>query len=213
MYKLMIFDLDGTLLDTLEDLANASNYALNKFDFETHEVQQYKTFVGDGVYKLIERIVPESHRQEETLLKVKEAFHSYYNEHNRDYTKPYEGSVEVLKYLRENGIHTAVVSNKPHSFTVKLVEELFGNSIEIAYGQRDGIATKPDPSTVLEVIDHFGVAKEECIYIGDTNVDIFTGKNAGVKTIGVLWGFRTKEELVSAGADYIIEKFEDLYQF
>lgn len=213
MYKLMIFDLDGTLLDTLEDLANASNYALKSFDFEEHEVLKYKTFVGDGVYKLIERIVPESHRGEEMLIKVKEVFQNYYDEHNRDCTKPYEGIIEVLKHLRERGIHTAVVSNKPHQFTTKLVEELFGDSIEVAYGQRDGIATKPDPSTVLEVIERFGVTKEECIYIGDTNVDIFTGKNAGVKTIGVLWGFRTKEELTEAGADYIIEKVKDLYQF
>lgn len=210
MYKLAIFDLDGTLLDTIEDLANASNYALKQHEFEGHETYKYKKFVGDGVYKLVERILPESHRDEVTRAKVKETFDWYYKIHSFDCTKPYEGILEVLEGLREKGVHTAVVSNKPHLFAKELVKNVFGERIELAYGQRDGLPTKPDPHTVEEVIRHFGIKKEECIYIGDTNVDIFTGKNAGVKTIGVLWGFREREELVAAGADYVVEEVGEL---
>lgn len=210
MYKLAIFDLDGTLLDTLDDLANASNVALREYGFEEHEVYKYKTFVGDGVYKLVERMLPESHRDEETKVKVKAAFDSYYEEHNLDYTRPYEGILDVLKNLREEGIHTAVVSNKPHAFTQELVKRMFGETIELAYGQRESVPTKPDPYTVEEVIRYFGIKKEECIYIGDTNVDIFTGKNAGVETVGVLWGFRSREELLSAGAEFVVERMDEL---
>lgn len=210
MYKLAIFDLDGTLLDTIEDLANACNYALKSHGYTTHEIYKYKTFVGDGVYKLIERILPEGCRDEVTKEKLKGTFDEYYEEHNMDCTKPYEGICEILDELRNSGIHTAVVSNKPNEFTKYLVDKMLGSSIELAYGQRTGIPTKPNPHTVEEVIEHFGIAKEECIYIGDTNVDILTGKNAGVKTIGVLWGFRSKEELASAGADYIVEAVREL---
>lgn len=210
MYKLAIFDLDGTLLDTIQDLANASNYALQYHKFEQHETYKYKKFVGDGVYKLVERMLPPDHRDDQTKAKVKETFDMYYKVHSLDCTQPYKGIVKELERLRGKGVHIAVVSNKPHLFTKALVEHMFGESIELAYGQREGIPTKPNPHTVEEVVKHFGVQKEECIYIGDTNVDIFTGKNAGVKTIGVLWGFREREELIAAGADYVVEEVREL---
>lgn len=212
MYRLLIFDLDGTLLNTIDDLANASNYALSQFGFEVHEVDKYKTFVGDGVYKLVDRMLPKEHRSEEVKIKVKEAFDKYYKEHSLDCTKPYEGILELLEYLKARGVKVAVVSNKSHAFVSSLVKRIFGEYIQLAYGQREGIPTKPDPFTVLEVIEKLGYQKEECIYIGDTNVDIYTGKNAGLKTVGVLWGFRTKQELIEAGADYIAKEVQDLYK-
>lgn len=212
MYKLIIFDLDGTLLNTLDDLAAASNYALKEFGLQTHEVESYKTFVGDGVYKLVERMLPENHRDEETKIKVKAVFDKYYKEHSLDDTKPYEGILAALEHFKIRGIKAAVVSNKPHAFTEALVRNMFGEYIQVAYGQREGIPAKPNPATVLEVIETLGYEKEECIYVGDTDVDIYTGKNAGLKTIGVLWGFRTKEELIKAGADYIALEVQDLYE-
>lgn len=213
MYKLVLFDLDGTLLNSLKDLAYASNYALKQFGFETYEEEAYKRFVGNGVYKLVERMLPVEERKEETLLEVKKVFDSYYKEHNLDYTQPYEGVMALLQEMQEKGIQTAVVSNKPHDFAQELVKQLFKEKISVTYGQREGIKTKPDPTTVLEVIEHFKRDKKECIYVGDSDVDMLTAKNAGIHSIGVLWGFRTEEELKEAGADFIAKDTNELLKY
>ena len=210
MFKVAIFDLDGTLLNTLDDLANACNYALNKFSFPTHEVEKYKTFIGNGIYKLVERAVPDNKKDKETVGKVLEVFSDYYNEHMMDMTKPYDGIINLLDELRMKGIKLAVVSNKKHEFTMGIVKKYFGDRFDIVFGHRDNYKEKPDPSSVLEVIDKFNILKSECIYIGDSNVDIMTAKNAGVKCIGVSWGFRGKEELANEGANYLADNTTEL---
>lgn len=210
MYKAAIFDLDGTLLNTIKDLAAACNTALEAFDYPTHDEETYKTYVGNGIYKLVERSVPEEKRDKANVLKVKEVFDAYYSEHSLDQTQPYEGIRELLKTLKENGIVCGVVTNKAHSYAVKLVELFFGDLVEYTLGQREGIPTKPHPQSVLEMIDYFKVSQQECLYIGDSNVDMETAKAADVDSVGVLWGFRGEEELVKAGAKYIISTTREL---
>lgn len=210
MFKVAIFDLDGTLLNTLDDLANACNYALNKFNFPIHEVDKYKTFIGNGIYKLVERALPECKKDSGTATMVLEAFNKYYNEHMMDMTKPYDGVLDLLDKLVSEEIKLAVVSNKKHDFTIDIVKKYFGERFDIVFGHRDNYKEKPDPASVLEVIKDFNVSKEECIYIGDSNVDIITARNAGVKSIGVSWGFREKEELAREGADYLADNTVEL---
>ncbi len=205
MFKVVIFDLDGTLLNTLDDLANACNYALNKFSFPTHNVEEYKKFIGNGIYKLVERAVPNNKKDKETVEKVLETFSDYYNEHMIDMTKPYDGIVDILDELRAKGIKLAVVSNKKHEFTIEIVKKYFGDRFDIVFGHRENYKEKPDPTSVLEVIEKLNILKSECIYIGDSNVDILTAKNAGVKSVGVSWGFRGREELANEGANYLAD--------
>lgn len=205
MIKAAIFDLDGTLLNTLEDVVNACNYALKKCNFKTHSIEEYKVFVGDGRSKLIERIVPDEYKgNDEVKNNVLRLFDEYYSEHMLDMTKPYEGICEMLKSLKEKGVKLAVVSNKPDEFVGGIVKKYFGDTFEIVHGQRTNYPVKPDPTTVYEVIEYFGIKLNESIYVGDSNVDIYTAKNAKVKSIGVAWGFRGEEELREAGADYIV---------
>ncbi|MHC1747932.1 MAG: HAD family hydrolase [Cellulosilyticaceae bacterium] len=210
MYKGVIFDLDGTLLDTIQDLAEATNYALTAHGYNTYDTNQYKTFVGNGVYKLIERALPKEACDEKSILKVKETFDLYYGEHSMDHTAPYIGIVALLQKLKEKGIRMGVVSNKPDLYVKALVEEVFGTWIEAAIGQREGIPHKPSPEGTYEMLEILGLAKEECIFVGDSNVDIKTSKNAGLFSVGVLWGFRTKEELEKEGANKVIESPQEL---
>lgn len=206
MVKAVIFDLDGTLLDTLEDLANACNYALKSCGFKVHEVKDYTRFVGNGRYKLIERIVPDKYKEDKEVIdKVLGLFDEYYEKHMVDMTKPYDGIIKMIEELKAKNIKIAVVSNKPHEFAVEVVRRYFGDTFEITYGQRPNHPTKPDPKTVYEVIELLNVEKNECIYVGDSDVDVNTAKNAGVKSVGVSWGFRGEGELREAGAEYIIK--------
>ena len=206
MIKAVIFDLDGTLLDTLEDLANACNYALKSSVFETHDIKDYTRFVGNGRYKLIERIVPDKYKQDKEIINnVLRLFDTYYGEHMVDMTKPYDGIIEMIEELKERNMKIAVVSNKPHEFAEDVVRRYFGDSFEITYGQRPNHPTKPDPKTVYEVMESLNIKEDECIYVGDSDVDVNTAKNAGVKSVGVAWGFRGEGELREAGADFIIK--------
>lgn len=204
MFKVAIFDLDGTLLNTIEDLANACNYALGKFSFPTHSIEKYKIFVGNGLYKLVERALPLEKRDKETVEMVLEIFSKYYNEHMMDMTKPYDGIVELLDELISNGVELAVVSNKQHDFTLEMIKKYFGCRFKAVFGHRENYKAKPDPTTVLEVIDSFNISKDKCIYIGDSNVDIITARNAKVTSVGVTWGFRGEDELTREGANYIV---------
>ena len=212
MIKSIIFDLDGTLLNTIEDLANACNYALTTLGYKTHEVEKYKTFVGNGRYKLVERMLPEDRRDMENIEKALKLFDTYYEKHMIDMTKPYDGIMEMLDSLINRGINIAVVSNKPHEFTTEVVKNYFRDRFKVVYGHKKNTKEKPDPWAVLEVIEEFNVNKDECLYIGDSEIDINTAKNAGVKSVGVEWGFRGKGELEAAGANYIVNKPEQILE-
>ncbi len=212
MIKSVIFDLDGTLLNTIEDLANACNYALTTLGYATNEVEKYKTFVGNGRYKLVERMLPENHRDIENIEKALKLFDDYYEKHMIDMTKPYDGIMEMLDQLINREINIAVVSNKPHEFTTEVVKNYFGDRFKVVYGHKKNTKEKPDPWAVLEVIDEFKVNKDECLYVGDSEIDINTAKNARVKSVGVEWGFRGKGELESAGANYIVNKPEQILE-
>ena len=210
MFKIAIFDLDGTLLNTIDDLANACNYALKEFSFPIHEVNKYKIFVGNGIYKLVERAVPNDKRDKETVLKVLGLFTDYYNKHMMDVTKPYEGIIELLDEIKRRNIKLAVVSNKKHEFTLEIVKKYFGNKFDMVIGHRENYKEKPDPTSVLEVLEEFSIEKSNCIYVGDSNIDIITANNAGVKSVGVTWGFRDEEELSKEGATYIVNNIKEL---
>lgn len=210
MYKYVVFDLDGTLLNTLDDLADAGNYALEKMGYPVHEVSKYKYFVGNGIPKLIERIVP-SGCTKENSEKVHCLFSEYYGGHCVCKTKPYDGIAEMLSALKKKGIKTGVATNKDHGFSVKLVKDFFGDNVDVVCGRKDGFPKKPDPYSVNLIIEQFGADRESVLYVGDSNVDMETAKNAGLDSCGVLWGFRTKKELEESGAVHIADSAEDLY--
>lgn len=210
MYKIAIFDLDGTLLNTISDLSTACNVALETFGYPLHDEEAYKTYVGNGIYKLVERSLPPYARDKENVLGVKEVFDAYYEAHSLDQTRPYPGIIELLKDLKERGISCGVVTNKAHPYAVKLMALFFGDLIDYTLGQREGVPTKPHPQGVLEMMAHFKVSNDECIYIGDSNVDIQTAQAAHLASIGVLWGFRSREELTKAGATYLVEDTKQL---
>lgn len=211
--KAVIFDLDGTLLNTYEDLANAVNFALKENGFPAHDAEKYKYFCGNGTDVMITRALPENARDEKTLAKVRELYFEYYNAHSGECTRPYDGIPEMLKSLKTNGIKLAVVSNKIDFMTQSVVKEYFGDIFDFVTGQRDGIIPKPDPSMIFKVMREFGVTPEECIFVGDTGVDALTGKNAGIFTVGVLWGFRDEAELRENGASVVIKRADELFEF
>lgn len=210
MYKLVIFDLDGTLLNTITDLAEAGNAALRSLGLREHPEEAYKTFVGEGVYKLIERALPKEYRTTDQIKALKGVFDAYYAEHSLDHTKPYDGILELLSLIQKRGIDCAVASNKPHIYTNELVKLMFKDKIAFALGQREGIPTKPDPAIIREILQYFNTETEACLYVGDSDVDMYTAKNAGIRSVGVSWGFRTEKELLGAGADIIVHSVKAL---
>lgn len=212
--KLAIFDLDGTLLDTIADLAAATNFALAHYGLPTHKEEEYKFFVGNGINKMFERALPEDKRNEEYITKLRSQFVPYYDVHNSDLSRPYPGMVELLKELQRNNIAIGVASNKYQEAAVKLVLQFFpGVDFSLILGQREGVPSKPDPTIAYEIIEHTGIAKEDTVYIGDSCVDMQTGKNAGVTTVGVSWGFRPKAELESYGPDFIADNADELRKY
>lgn len=203
MYRLAIFDLDGTLLNSIGDLMNACNVALGHFNYPIHEEDAYKHFVGNGIYKLVERALPKEEREEARVKEVKAVFDAYYKAHSLDETKPYEGIIELLTDLREKGIYCCVLTNKAQTYAKALVNHFFGDLIDQVIGQREGIPTKPDPIGITQLLEFYNISPKACIYIGDSDVDMKTAENAGVDAIGVLWGFREEKELKEAGAKYL----------
>ena len=201
-----IFDLDGTLLDTLQDLAAAVNFALRKNGMEEHSIDDIRRFVGNGVRKLIERAVPDGSKNPR-IDEVFADFRSYYMQHSLDTTKPYDGITEILQELKMRGCKMAVVSNKMMAATQELVAHFFPE-IEVAIGENEveGIRKKPAPDMVFEALNRLGAEAESAVYIGDSDVDIQTAKNAGVPCISVLWGFRNRKFLLEHGAQHFIEK-------
>lgn len=209
MYKMVIFDLDGTLLNTLDDLANAGNYALSKFGFPIHDVEKYKYFVGNGIPKLIERILPNEHKKT-AFVTVYNEFNSYYTHHMNDRTKPYDGVLEMLAELKRNGIISVVVTNKAAEFAEDIVKNYFGDLIAATYGSIEVFPKKPDPYWVNKAVADFDIEKNQIIYVGDSGVDMETAKNADLLSCGVTWGFRTAEELMDNGAKFICYSCRDI---
>ena len=214
MKKLVIFDLDGTLLDTIADLAESTNHALKQLGYPTHNVETIRTFVGNGINKLLERALPLQKQTEENVRLMRSHFVPYYDAHNADLSSPYPGIVHLLEDLQEKGTMIAVASNKYQEATVKLVKHYFPtiNFIEIL-GQREGINVKPDPSIVFDILKKANVNKEEVLYVGDSGVDMQTAINAGVDVVGVTWGFRPRTELEGFQPMGLIDKAEELLGF
>lgn len=207
-----IFDLDGTLLNTLNDLAASTNYALRWAGMPEHSVDDVRRFVGNGVKKLMERAIPDgldNPKFDETYA----TFRKHYLEHSLDTTKPYSGIPEVLAELKRRGKKLAIVSNKFYAATQELARHFFPETIEVAIGERENIRKKPAPDTVLEAMRQLGVGKEGTVYIGDSDVDIDTARNVGVPCISVLWGFRDRDFLIEHGATHLISKPEELLKF
>ncbi len=214
MKRLVIFDLDGTLLNTIADLATATNRALQLSGYPVHEMNAYRYFVGNGISKLFERALPEDHRTEADIEQIRSHFVPYYDAHNADKSDPYPGMKELLKELQQRSIHIAVASNKYQAATSKLIAHYFpGIHFTAVSGQKEGFPTKPNPAIVHNIIDKAGVQTEETLYVGDSNVDMLTARNAGVTAVGVTWGFRPREELEACHPAHIIDKPEELLGF
>ena len=210
-YDTYVFDLDGTLLDTLGDLAAAVNYALRSYGMSEHSLDDVRRFVGNGVQRLMERAIPEGADNplfDDTFA----TFRQYYMAHSLDTTRPYDGIPETLAALRERGCHIAVVSNKMMAATVELCQHFFPDTVEVTIGEHEteGIRKKPAPDTVFAALRQLGVGKEQAVYVGDSDVDIQTAANAGLPCISVLWGFRDKDFLIQHGAKTFVSAPHEL---
>lgn len=212
MTKLAIFDLDGTLLNTVEDLGNAANYALERCGFPTHKIDEYYQMVGRGIYNMFRAAIPCEYATEDNVKRMATYFIPYYDAHKCDCTRPYDGIPEMLKSITDGGVRLAVASNKYQDGAEKLVRHFFGEYDFVkVLGQREGQPIKPDPAIVDQILAVVpSVSKEETVYIGDSNVDMQTGANAGVRTIGVTWGFRSREELAQYSPSSIVDTPETL---
>lgn len=211
MKKLIIFDLDGTLLNTIADLAQSTNHALQVLGYPTHEESAYNFMVGNGINKLFERTLPEGEKSEENVLRVRKEFIPYYDVHNADKSQPYPGIPELLEQMQEKGMQLAVASNKYQAATEKLIAHYFPNiRFTAVFGQREGINVKPDPTVVFDILKIAQVAKEEVLYVGDSGVDMQTAANAGVTACGVSWGFRPRAELESFHPAHVVEQASEI---
>jgi phosphoglycolate phosphatase len=205
--RAILFDLDGTLLDTLEDLAHAGNRTLEHFGFPTHAVKRYRYLIGEGVEVLFLKALPPKHRGRDVVARCVERFREIYAQTWNVHTKPYEGIPELLDALAARRLKTAVLSNKPDEFTKRCVDEYFGQGrFQAVLGQREGVVRKPDPAGALEIAQRLGVPPECFVYLGDTAVDMQTARSAGMVPVGALWGFRPLEELREGGARAVVRQ-------
>ena len=202
--KLYIFDMDGTILNTIDDIAGAINYVLDMHGYPRHTVDEVKSFVGNGLKRALELSLPDGVAGD-VLNQLFTELVAYYNEHSNIMTRPYEGIVEVIHKLREQGKIVAVVSNKRVEAVRDLCDIYFAGCFDMALGDQDGIARKPAPDMTNMVIEHYGILKDKCVYIGDSDVDLMTARNTEIDCIAVTWGFRTREFLVEHGAEIIVD--------
>ncbi len=206
MKQLVIFDLDGTLLNTIGDLAACCNTTLEKHDLPTHSDEDYNAFVGNGIMRLVERAIPEELRTEELVAEVRKDFVELYTENIAIHTTPYTGVTELLKRLTKQGIEVAIASNKFQAGCVKLAKHYFPEVRFVAVlGQRPGIALKPDPYIIRDIMQLSSYTPDRILFVGDSGVDMMTAAAAGVDSVGVTWGFRTREELTKAGATHVVD--------
>lgn len=210
MFDTYIFDLDGTLLDTLNDLASSCNYALRENSMPERSIDEVRRFVGNGVKKLMERAIPgglENPKFDATYT----LFRQHYLKHNLYTTRPYPGVMDLLSELRRKGKNVAVVSNKFYAATQELCQHFFGHElVPVAIGERENIRKKPAPDTVMEALRQLGVSKDNAVYIGDSDVDVMTAQNSGMPCISVLWGFRDRDFLIAHGANTFVETPEEI---
>lgn len=211
MIKLVIFDLDGTLLNTLDDLADSSNYVLQQHGFPTHPTDAYRYFVGNGIPVLIQRVLPPEYKEGPIYEQCLQEFIAYYSIHMADKTKPYSEITETLTQLQHTGVKIAVATNKVHHAVAPLMKDYFPTiRFDALCGQQPSVKTKPDPQIVFHILKETGYTQEETLYAGDTAVDMNTAHNAGLHAVGVLWGYRPQKELEDAGADWLIRKPSEL---
>ncbi len=211
-YNTVIFDLDGTLLYTLEDLTDCVNHTMGIFGYPAREITEIRSFVGNGIGNLIKRAVPDYVSEAQCEIVLAE-FKEYYTHNCQKKTKPYDGILELIKTLNEMGIKQAIVSNKNDKAVKELNEKYFDGIIDVAIGDRWGHDRKPAPDSVLEALKELGSTTENTIYVGDSDVDIATAKNAGIMNVLVTWGFRDKELLIEKGGKYFIDKPEELLEY
>ena len=211
MNKMVIFDLDGTLLDTLDDLCNSVNYSLRTNNFPERSLAEVRTFVGNGIRLLIERSVPEG-TSKELIDKTFECFKTYYAVQCNDKTKTYPGVMDMLKELKKNGYKIAVLSNKAQYAVTKLCDIYFNNLLDDAVGARENVAKKPSPDALYICAENNNINLNNVIYVGDSDVDVATANNAGVKGIAVTWGFRSRELLIKCGAENLADNTDELLQ-
>ena len=212
--KAILFDLDGTLLNTLEDLGNCVNRMLASRGFPTHDLDAYRYFVGDGAAMLVIRALPADKRDDHTVRTCLQAFREDYARNWNVKTRPYDGVTEMLDALKAREVKMAILSNKPHHFTKLCVSELLRNwNFDVVLGLRDGVPPKPDPTGALEIGETLNIEPADFLYLGDTNVDMKTATTAGMFPVGALWGFRTAQELEESGAKALIEKPLEILNF
>ncbi|MBR0295975.1 MAG: HAD family hydrolase [Paludibacteraceae bacterium] len=207
---IIIFDLDGTLLNTIDDLGCACNYALEKTGYPTYPISAYPAKVGNGINNLIRRALPEAERTEENIRRVRAYFVPYYNDHNCDYTRPYDGMPEVLKQLKAQGHQLAVASNKYQAATEKIVNHFFPDLFDVILGEREGVERKPNPQIVLDILSTLNIKHSTLLYLGDSLVDFETAKNAGVPFVACSWGFVEREQLLEAGIRCIVDQPKEI---
>lgn len=208
--KAVIFDLDGTLLNSLQDIALSMNDVLKELNINTHEIEDYKNFVGDGALVLVRNALPKD-SDEKLINKALKRFKEIYGSNKYEFSRPYDNILEMLHSLEKQNIKLAILSNKPHIFTKAYVKKYFSEiSFQEVHGQKESIEKKPSPQGLQNILNALKINTEECLYVGDTKTDILTAKNAKVKSIGVLWGFRPKEELEKYHADYIVSQVHDI---
>jgi len=213
-FRAVLFDLDGTLLDTLDDLADSMNASLRRFGFPPHPVDTYRILVGDGLLHLVSRALPEGHRDDTTVDNVAGAQWEEYAKKWANKTHPYEGVPELLDTLQDRGITMCVLSNKPDDFTRIIVQKFLSKwRFAVVRGQSEDTPIKPDPTAANQIALKLGLRNSEFLYVGDSNTDMKTASAAGMFGVGVLWGFRPKDELIAAGAKALIERPSDLLQF
>ena len=212
MFTHVIFDLDGTLLNTIDDLADAGNHVCAAHGWPTHTVDGFKRMVGNGIPKLVRRFTPDGLGEDELAGALAE-FSAYYDIHKEDKTAPYPGIAELLAALKEQGVRLAVLSNKAHALAGPVVEHYFTGVFEYVQGALPDTPVKPDPTLLDRLMEQMGAKPETTLFVGDSDVDVLTGKNGGLTVAGVLWGFRDRAELEDAGADRVIQRPEELLKW